>query len=109
MPARALTVEEVAAEFGRSKAWIYENWKRLVKDGIIPPPIIEAGHLVWSAAQLYAYLDKGLPPKFHALVAAHRAALDAALAAPADRIAGDEAERWRGHLNRRFADQSQKG
>lgn len=103
MPVRALNAEDVAAEFGRSKAWMYENWKRLVKEGMIPPPLIEVGHLVWSAAQVYAYLDKDLPPKFRTMVAAHRAALDAAFTAPADRVAGDEAERWRGQLDRRFA------
>jgi hypothetical protein len=103
MPARALTVDEVAAEFGRSKGWFYENWKRLVAHGALPPPVSEAGHLVWSAAQVYAYLDKDLPPKFRALVAAHRAALDAAAAAPAERVASDEVERSRSQLNRRFS------
>jgi predicted DNA-binding transcriptional regulator AlpA len=107
MPARALTAEEVAAELGRSKAWIYEHWRRLVAEGRIPPPISEAGHLVWSAAQLYAYLDRDLPAKLRPLVAAHRAALDAAAAAPRERIAGDAIEAARAGLDRRFARQEE--
>ena len=88
MPSRALTAAEVAKEFGRSTAWLDENWERLVAKRIIPPPLIEEGHLTWSKAQLWAYLDKPLPREVQSLVAAHRAALDAA-AAPIDRGAGD--------------------
>lgn len=102
MTRRALDAEEVASEFGRSRAWMYENWRRLVADGALPPPVIEAGHLVWSAAQVYAYLDKELPPKLRGLVAAHRAALEAAAAAPAERVAGEAIARGREKLDRRF-------
>lgn len=102
MPARALTAEELAAEFGRSKQWIYEHWKRLVAEGRLPPPLMEAGHLVWSKAQVWAYLDKPLPPKFQGLVAAHRACLDVARTTPAERIGDEVIERDRERLNRRL-------
>jgi hypothetical protein len=88
MPSRALTAAEVAKEFGRSKSWLHENWRQLVAKRIIPPPLIEEGHPTWSKAQLWAYLDKPLPTEFQSLIAAHRAALDAA-AAPIDRDASD--------------------
>ena len=100
---RALTAAEMGAEFGRSAAWIYANWERLVSDNIIPPPLKEAGHLVWSKAQVWAYLDRDLPPKMRSLVAAHRAAEEAAAKAPADYAAGDVIERDRAELNRRAA------
>lgn len=103
MTARALTAEEVAAEFRRSKTWIYENWQRLVAEGRLPPPLIEAGHLVWSKAQVWAYLDKDLPLKMRPLVAAHRAAEEAAASAPADYATGDAIERDRAALDRQFA------
>jgi hypothetical protein len=109
MTDRALTAEQVAAEFGRSKGWLYDNWQRLVAAGKLPPPLMEAGHLVWSKAQLWAYLDKPLPPKMYALVAAHRACLDAAPAAMAKRVTGDAIERDRGRLDHRFANQSPEG
>lgn len=106
MPAPALTAEDVAALFGRSKAWIYENWKRLVAEGAIPSPLNEAGHLVWDAAQFYAYRDRNLPAKLRPLVAAHRAAEEAAAAARPDRLAmADQITSDRGALDRRFAKQ----
>jgi hypothetical protein len=100
---RALTAEELAGELGYSKTWIYDNWKRLVAEGRIPPPLLEAGHLVWSKAQVWAYLDKDLPPKMRPLVAAHRAAEEAAARAPADHAAGETIERDRAALDRQFA------
>jgi hypothetical protein len=106
MPTRALTAEEVAKEFGRSKAWLYQNWERLVRERIIPPPLIEEGHLTWSKAQLWAYLDKPLPKEFQSLVAAHRAALDAAAVSQIERGTADAIERGREKLSRRFASKS---
>jgi hypothetical protein len=101
MTDRALTAEQLAAEFDRSKAWIYENWQRLVAEGKLPPPLIEAGHLVWSKAQVWAYLDKKLPKDIRPYVAAHRAAFDAAAAAPKDHAEGDRIARDRERLDRR--------
>jgi hypothetical protein len=100
MPACALTAVEVAAAFGHKKAWIYENWQRLVAEGKLPPPLIEAGHLVWDKAQVWAYRDFKIPAKIRPLVAAHRAAEEAAMSAPADYVAGDVVERDRAELDR---------
>lgn len=100
MPARALTAEDVAAQFGRSKPWIYNNWQRLVAENRLPQPLQEAGRLIWSAAQVYAYLDKDLPPKLRPLVAAHRAAEDAA-ASGGTHVSGD-LQSARAALDRRF-------
>lgn len=98
----ALTAEEVAAQFGHSRTWIYENWRRLVAEKRLPPPLEEAGHLVWSAAQVYAYLDKDLPENLRALTAAHRAAMDAAAAAPKNFANDQTVESHRAALDARF-------
>lgn len=103
MPARALNAEQVAAEFGRSKHWLYENWKALVAAKKLPPPIEEAGHLVWDAAQVYAFRDKDLPPRLAALAAAHRACMEAAPAAIAGHADDSAIATQRASLDRRFA------
>lgn len=105
MPSPALTAAEVAAEFKCSKTWIYDNWRRLVAEKRLPPPIMETGHLVWSAAQVYAYLDKKIPKDLRPFVAAHRAAMNAAASAPADREATEDVEYWREKLDRRYEKQ----
>lgn len=102
MISRAMSAEEVAAELGYSKSWVYENWKRLVAEGKLPPPLHEAGHLVWSKAQVWAYLDRSLPKDMRALTAAHRAALEAASVPPAKRYAEITIEQHRAELDREF-------
>lgn len=97
----ALTVPDVARELGRAPGWLYDNWQRLVSEKKIPPPIIEAGGLTWSAAQLYAYLDKPLTPAQRAIAAAYRAAHDAAAAAPRNLDEQDEIEASRARLDQK--------
>ncbi|MFP3921950.1 MAG: hypothetical protein ACLFU3_09625 [Dichotomicrobium sp.] len=102
MTARALTLNEVAAELGRSPSWLASNWKKLVARHGMPAPVIEGGLLSWSAAQLYAWMDRDLPDDLKPVAAAYRAAL-AAAADPSARITADETQAWRDHLNRKFA------
>jgi hypothetical protein len=71
---RALTLAEVAAEFGRSTAWMANNWPALVAAKKLPPPVNECGRQVWNAAQVYAVLDKPLTPAQRAAAAAYRIA-----------------------------------
>jgi hypothetical protein len=104
---RALTADQVAAEFGRPKEWLYDNWRKLVRDKKMPRPLHDAGTLSWSAAQFYAWLDRDLPKDQKAAVAALRAVYTAATAAHAghDPRADDEAaeiERWKEGLDRRY-------
>jgi hypothetical protein len=101
MTDRALTAEQLAAWFDRSKPWLYENWQRLVAEGKLPPPLLEAGHLVWSEAQVSAYLDRPLPKDIRPLAAAHRAAFEAAAAAPKDHSEAERIQRDRETLSRR--------
>lgn len=75
-----LTAEQLAGELGRSTDWLYAHWKRLAHEGRIPRPILGAdssGPLTWSAAQVYALLDKPLTPPQRAAAAAYRIALAA--------------------------------
>lgn len=77
MAARSLTATQVAAEFGRSRDWLYAHWQRLVASEKMPPPVQEDGCLAWNAAQFYAWLDRDLTPPQRAACAAYRAAMDA--------------------------------
>lgn len=104
---RALTADQVAAELGRSKEWLYDNHKRLTRDKKMPRPIVDGGTLTWSAAHFYAWLDRDLPKDQKAAVAALRAVYDAAMKAfvTHDPRADDEAaevERWKRGLDRAF-------
>lgn len=76
MMLRHLTAAELAAELGRSVDWLYDNWGRLVAEKRLPPPVsgADGGALAWSAAQVYAMLDRDLPPRIQAAAAAYRAA-----------------------------------
>lgn len=75
---RALSLDEVAAELGRSPAWLRAHWERLCLGQKLPRPIHEMGTLVWSAPGFYAWLDRGLSKEQRAVAAAYRAAFDAA-------------------------------
>lgn len=101
---RHLTAPELAAELGRSADWLYNEWARLVAEKKLPPPISgsDGGKLAWSAAQVYAYLDRDLPPPLRAYAAAFRAAsvtFVATLAQPSRAVDIAEAE---ARLDRRF-------
>lgn len=102
MTARALTAADVGRELGRSADWIYDNWRKLVAQKRLPAPIIENGGLTWSAAQLYAVLDRGLTPSQRASAAAYRAALEAALTAPTDFTELDDIQASRKRLDERL-------
>ena len=77
MAARSLTALQVAAELGRSRDWLYENWRGLVAREKMPMPVGESGCLAWNAAQFYAWLDRDLTVAQRAACAAYRAAMDA--------------------------------
>lgn len=101
---RALTAEQVAAELGRSKEWLYDNWKQMVRKQKMPKPTIDnGGGLAWSAAQFYAWLDRDLSKEMKAAAAAFRAAFEAY---SRHNIAGDneaaEIDRWKAMLDQRF-------
>lgn len=103
MTSRALSAADVGRELGRSADWIHSNWQKLVAEKKLPPPIIETGGLTWSAAQVYAVLDRHLPPAQRAGAAAYRAALAAALQAPGDLSELDDIEQSRLRLQQRRA------
>jgi hypothetical protein len=103
LSSRALTAADVGRELGRSADWVHANWHKLVAEKKLPPPIIEAGGLTWSAAHVYAFLDRGLPPAQRATAAAYRAALAAALTAPGDLTELDDIEQSRQRLALRRA------
>jgi transposase-like protein len=102
MPQRALTIDDIAREFGRTRAWAYENWRRLVADGRLPAPLHGDGEgLAWSAAQVYALLDKKLTKPQRTAAAAYRAAFEAAAASDATLIDTSEADA-RARLQQRY-------
>lgn len=109
MSARALTAADVGREFGRSADWIYDNWRRLVAEKKLPAPIIEAGGLTWSAAHVYAFLDRHLTAAQRANAAAYRAALEAALAAPGDLSELDDIQASRHRLDQKRAAMASRG
>lgn len=80
----ALNLTDTAALVGRSADWLRENWHDISKALKFPPPIHEAGTLVWDRAQVYAWLDRDRPMRERAFAAAFRAAYDAASASDAD-------------------------
>jgi len=104
MAGPVLSLPELAAELGRSANWLGRNWRGLVEANKIPSPLHEAngGALVWSRAQVYAYLDRDLPDELKCAAAAIRAGLAAAahefIIGPADAQIASDAE-W---LRRRF-------
>lgn len=104
MPGPTLTVDELGAELGRSPAWVYEHWRAEVAARRLPPPLNAGGTpYVWSRAQVYAVLDRGLTAAQRHAAAAHRAAYTAAVTttpAAADAALGDA--HWRDRLDRRF-------
>jgi hypothetical protein len=100
--APTLTAAEVAAEFGRKPDWLHDNWRRLVAGKKLPPPLHQSGGLAWSAAQVYAYLDRGLSNEMRAAAAAYRAAAHAYAAASSTDAPPAEVERWKQHLAQRF-------
>jgi hypothetical protein len=109
MPNCVLDAAQVGAEFGKSKRWMYDNWRRLVAEGRLPPPIEEEGHLVWQAAHVYAYLDRKLTPQVQALAAAFRAALAAVPAAIKGHAENDQLEKDRNALQARRANRKVGG
>jgi hypothetical protein len=76
----ALTLAQVADELGRSERWLASHWRQMVKDGRLPKPILST-HLVWSAAHVYAVLDRELTPAQRIAAAGYRAAAAAMRAA----------------------------
>lgn len=103
MSLHALNAAQVAAQFGRSADWLYDNWRDLVAAKRLPAPISETGGLAWNAAQVYAVLDRGLTREQRALAAAYRAALTAATASRATLDEDDAVAAGRARLAARFA------
>jgi hypothetical protein len=100
MATQALTINDVAAELGRSAAWVYANAHKL------PEPIISDGKMTWSAPAFYAWMDQKVPENLKPLTAVYRA-LMAVAAMPRDAMqqqltteAAEEADRAK--LNARF-------
>lgn len=78
MPLRALTLAEVAAELGLTPRRFHAAWMDLVKQKGMPKPVLEGRAPKWDAAQFYAWKDRALPKTQRAIVAAYRAAYEAA-------------------------------
>lgn len=98
-----LDVAKLAGELGRSADWLYGHWRELVAAKKLPPPLpLPSGGLVWSAAQVYAVLDKGLTAEQRASAAAYRVAL-AAARDEIDSGPGGSIAAARDRLNQRFA------
>ena len=99
---RALSAADVGREFGRTAEWVHKNWRELVASKKIPAPIIESGHVTWSAAQFYAFIDRKLTAAQRAAAAAYRIAENAA-ATPQDLDQIDAIAADRHILDQRFA------
>lgn len=103
MTTRALTIHDIGRELGRTADWVSRNWDKLVREGKLPPPLLEGGPPTWDAAQVYAVRDRKLTPQQRVFAAAFRAAQDAAATAPAERLHENEIARDRERLDRRFS------
>lgn len=94
MPGPHMTVTELADELGRSTSWLYEHWRTLSRRERMPHPLhTGASPMVWSRAQIYAWLDRGLSREQRLAAAAYRAAAAAAAGTrhvSADAMADDE-------------------
>ncbi|MBJ7535310.1 hypothetical protein JDN40_14455 [Rhodomicrobium vannielii ATCC 17100] len=101
MPVRALTIQQVADELGRSRDWLHANWQRLVAEQKLPRPLLEGGALTWSAAQFYAWQDRHLSKRERVAAAAYRAAFEAASTADTSLIDTSVADA-RARLTERF-------
>lgn len=90
MTGPAMTIVEVAAELGRAETWMRDHWRELVAREAMPAPVngIASGALVWSRAQIYAWLDRELTQPMQIASAAYRAA--AAAAAGIHHTGGEE-------------------
>lgn len=89
MPGPHMTIAELADELGRSTSWLYDNWRSLCKRERMPHPLHGgATPLVWSRAQVIAWLDRDLSPPEKLAAQAYRAA--AAAAAGARTISSDD-------------------
>lgn len=102
MPGAHMLASELADELGRSTDWLMHNWRDLTTVRAMPKPLHDCGSLVWSRAQIVAWLDRDLTPPQQIAAAAFRAA--AAAAAGARHGGADEADiaRHRDRLERRF-------
>lgn len=109
MPGPTLTPAELGEELGRSEAWLREKWRELVAAKLLPSPLMEGhGPLRWSRAQVYAYLDKPLPPPQRLAAQAYRAAAAAAAGeTPHTSTTAIEDATWRDRLDRRFTRENQ--
>lgn len=54
---RYLDMRALAAELGRSTAWLYRNWRRCVAERLIPPPLDAPGRRRWDRAELDAWRE----------------------------------------------------
>jgi hypothetical protein len=102
MTLRAMTIDDLAAELGRTREWLSDHWRRMVKEKKLPAPLLERGSPTWDRAQVYAVRDKALPPAARPMAAAFRAAMDAAHATPEDAAYHDEEAADRRRLDARF-------
>lgn len=85
MPGQTFSAQELARELGRAESWLYDCWRQLVIDQRMPPPLMGGARpMVWSRAQIYAWLDIRLTRPQQAYAAAFRAAQDAAAGAGSD-------------------------
>ncbi len=102
MAGPTLTAAALAEELGRSESWVHANWHTLVRERRMPAPLHDTPPMVWSRAQIYAWLDRDLERPQRIAAAAYRAA--AAAAADARHINKDDlaVAEWRGKLDRRF-------
>jgi len=82
MTGPSMGVVELARELGRTDNWLLNHWRELVMEKKMPAPINGGrqgtGTLVWSRAQIYAWLDRDLTPQMQIAAAAYRAAAAAA-------------------------------
>lgn len=107
---QALSVKAAAHELGKSPGWLYKNWQRLVASQVIPKPLLDDTHLVWSAAHWYAFQDRKLTPSQGLAACAYRAAYAAALAVTSgDLDSQDEIAAARQQLSQRFASRPSVG
>jgi len=103
MPGTTLNAAEMAEQLGRKDSWLHDNWRTLVAEKRIPPPLLGgAAPVVWDRAQVLAFKDRALTRPEQVAAAAYRAAREAADNARLTNPARNRVVRDRAELDARF-------
>jgi len=100
-----LSAHDVARELGRSRDWLYANWRAMVKQQGMPRPLHgggRGGELTWSSIHFHLWLDRDLPNGLRDQAMAIRAAIAAIRASPLRHSEADKITQWKQKLDERL-------